>query len=281
MEVSKRAATVLLLMACFPLVSSAQKKQELSYQVGPGGSVTISNSFGRVSVRPGSGRQVQVSATTRSDAVEVDGSQAGNRVIVKTHYIDRNRSAEDRTVDYDVTVPVNSAVTVRTGTGPVTLERINGDISVESEKGTVEVRDMSSGHVNVRNMAGATRLTNISGSHVEVSSVSGDVHLDAVNGPKVKVGTTSGVIRYAGSFGADGEYSLTNGTGDIEVALPQNASVDITARSIRGTVENDFPFQKKAHETTVLPNLLTGVSNSGSSTVQLQSFSGRIRVKKK
>ena len=281
MGVKKKAATALLLMACLPLAAAAQKKQELSYPLAAGGSVTVINSFGRVNVRPGPGRQVQISATPRSDAVEVDGSQAGNRVLVKSHYIDRNRSAEDRTVDYDIQVPANASVTVRTGNGPVTIERVNGDISIESEKGAVEVREMTSGHVNVRNMAGGTRLTNISGAHVEVSSVSGDVQLESVSGPKVKVGTTSGVIRYAGSFGADGDYSLTNGTGDIEVALPQNASVDITARSIRGTVENDYPFQKKAHETAVLPNLLTGVSNSGSSTVQLQSFSGRIRVKKK
>jgi len=281
MQVNRKAATALLLLACFPLAAAAQKKQELSYPVGPGSSVTIGNSFGRVNVRPGSGRQVLISASLRSDAVEVDGSQAGNRVIVKTHYIDRNRSAEDRTVDYDVQLPANASITVKTGNGPVTIERVSGDISIESEKGTVEVRDVQSGHVNVRNMAGTTRLTNISGTHVEISSVSGDVQLESVNGPKVKVGTTSGVIRYTGSFGADGDYSLTNGTGDIEVSLPQNASVDITARSIRGTVENDYPFQKKPHETAVLPNLLTGVSNSGSSTVQLQSFSGRIRVKKK
>jgi len=66
------------------------------------------------------------------------------------------------------------------------------------------------------------------------------------------------------------------------MSLPQTASVDITARSVSGDVQNDFPLSQKTH-TSFTPQTgrsFAGTSNSGASSVQLQSFSGRIRVKK-
>ena len=71
-------------------------------------------------------------------------------------------------------------------------------------------------------------------------------------------------------------------SGMIDVTLPESASVDLTARSINGLVQNDFPLQAKAH-TPFVPksgSSFAGTSNSGLSSVELQSFSGRIRVKK-
>jgi hypothetical protein len=58
--------------------------------------------------------------------------------------------------------------------------------------------------------------------------------------------------------------------------------VDLSARSTTGAVENDFPLQEKSHNSFVPKQgrSFAGTSNSGSSSVELQSFSGKIRVKK-
>ena len=106
--------------------------------------------------------------------------------------------------------------------------------------------------------------------------------LTNVAGTRVSVNTTSGKITYIGDFSGGGDYLLTNHSGDIEVTIPAEASVDISARSITGSVDSDVPLhqsQRKSFQ-PVPGKALTGMSNTGSSSVRLLSFSGKIRLKK-
>jgi len=153
---------------------------------------------------------------------------------------------------------------------------------VEGDAAQVDVRDVRNAHVHVRTISGPVTLGSINNGHVEVISLSGNVQLEAVSGPKVAVNTAKGSIRYNGDFGEGGEYMLVNHSGNIDVALPAFASVDLNARSITGSVENDFPLQQKQHSSFVPSpgHSFAGTSNTGASSVQLRSFSGKIRVKK-
>jgi DUF4097 and DUF4098 domain-containing protein YvlB len=114
-------------------------------------------------------------------------------------------------------------------------------------------------------------------------SVGGNVSMSNVTGRKVNVNTTTGNISYDGDFGSNGDYSLMNHSGNIDVVLPASASVDINARSLNGTAEDDFPLQQKTHASfaAVPGKSFSGTSKSGSSSVQLRSFSGTIRVKRR
>jgi DUF4097 and DUF4098 domain-containing protein YvlB len=107
--------------------------------------------------------------------------------------------------------------------------------------------------------------------------------LNSVSGPLVAVTSTNGKISYNGDFGTGGEYKLSSHTGDIEAIVPEGASLDVTARSVRGSVENDFPLQPKAH-TTFLPekgHSFVGTAGKAASSVLLRTISGKIRLKKR
>ncbi len=148
--------------------------------------------------------------------------------------------------------------------------------------GQITVRNVAKAHVHVRGVTAPVSLADIAGGHVEIVSSGGAVHMVNVSGSKVSVGTASGNITYKGDCSGGGDYSLTTHSGAIDVTLPETASFDLTARSITGLVQNDFPLKEKSH-TPFVPKAgssFTGTSNSGSSSVELQSFSGRIRVKK-
>jgi DUF4097 and DUF4098 domain-containing protein YvlB len=75
---------------------------------------------------------------------------------------------------------------------------------------------------------------------------------------------------------------MSTHSGNIDVSLPEAASVDMNAHSASGTVENDFPLEAKKHPVFVPKSgsSFAGTSHSGSSSVELRSFSGKIRVKK-
>lgn len=271
------------LMVALVLATAAQasQKKEFKYSVGPSAMVRVVNEFGPVTVKGVPGRQVVIVATLYSDKVEVVSSQAGHRVMARTQLLQRVGESEGR-VDYEVTVPQDSIVTVRSATGPVLAERLRGDLTVEGDAAQVEVRDVSNVHVHVRTIDGPVTLANISHGHVEITSVGGNVQLNSVSGPKVYVNTARGTIHYTGNFGEGGDYLLNNHSGDIEVWLPTSASVDITAQSVKGSVEQDFPLRQKQH-TSFVPSpgrSFAGTSHDGASSVRLRSFSGKIRVKK-
>ena len=261
---------------------AADNRKECRYTVSPSSSVIVTNESGPVEVKGSAGRQVAIVATTHSDRVEVVCGQSGNRVQATTHFIQHTEGPDGR-VDYQVLVPADASVTVRAPGGPITAEKLGGDVSMEGDAAQVDVHDVRNAHVHVRTISGPVNLGNISNGHVEVTSLSGNVRLEAVSGPKVSVNTAKGSISYNGDFGEGGDYMLVNHSGNIDVTLPASASVDLTARSIAGSVENDFPLQQQQHPIFSITQgrSFAGTSNSGASSVQLRSFSGRIRVKKR
>jgi DUF4097 and DUF4098 domain-containing protein YvlB len=270
-------AAGLLAVAAF----AADNRREFRYTVAPGANVTVTNESGPVDIKGSAGRQVVIVATTHSDKVEVDCGQKGNRIQATTHFLQHTNGPDGR-VEYQIFVPSDASVTVRAPSGPITAEKMRGDLTLEGDAAQVDVHEVSNAHVHVRTISGPVTLGSVINGHVEITSLSGDVQLDAVSGPRVSVNTVKGSIRYNGDFGGGGDYMLVNHSGNIDVTLPASASVDLSARSINGSVENDFPLKQKQHPTFAITQgrSFAGTSNSGASLVQLRSLSGKIRVKK-
>ncbi|HEY6270801.1 MAG TPA: DUF4097 family beta strand repeat-containing protein [Terriglobales bacterium] len=264
---------------------AADTRSEARLDIAPGGNVNIVSNGGSVTIHAGAGRQVAAVFTSHSDKIEVDRTVTPDkmRVEIRTHaLLDQKPTSEEARVDYDITVPAGVSVTVTTATAPITVDGISGDLDLSSDTGQITVRNVSKIHVHVRGVTAPVSLSHISNGHIEVTSTGGAVQLVDVDGPKVSVGTGSGNISYRGDCSGGGDYSLTTHSGAIDVSLPESASVDLSARSSSGVVQNDFPLKEKTHVVFVpkTGSSFTGTSNSGSSSVELQSFSGRIRVKK-
>ncbi len=263
------------------ICASAEVRKEFRFTVGPRSVISITNQYGPISVKPGVGTQVIVTAVLHSDQVEVDHTQSGNRVDILTHLLSQT-DADTGRVDYEVSVPSDASVTMRSSTGLLHAEGLHGDVTLEGSQANVEVRDITNAHVHVRTLNGSVSLNNIRNGHVEVTSVGGDVVLNSVNGPLVQVNSTSGKIHYEGDFGSSGEYMLTSHSGDIEASAPTDASFDVTARSVRGKVENDFLLEPKHTPFVVRAgSAFAGTMNKAASSVRLFSFSGKIHLKKR
>lgn len=263
----------------------AEGRKEVRLDIAAGGAVTLTNNCGAISLKSNNGHQVVIAYTAQSNKVEVDQASTPDhrRVEITTHALpDQKPTTEEARVDFEISVPAGVSVTVNAATATITAENLSGDLSLSSDTGEVTVHDIARSNIQVRTVTGPVNLSNINAAHVEVTSSAGLVKLANVNGPKVKVGTGSGNITYTGDCSGMGDYVLTTHSGAIDMSLPQRASVDITARSVSGDVQNDFPLSQKNH-TSFVPQSgrsFAGTSNSGASSVQLQSFSGRIRVKK-
>jgi len=264
---------------------AAETHKEAKIDIAPGGIINIISGGGSVALHSGSGRQVLATYTVHSDKIEVDQNSSADkqRVELRTHALPGQQPTADQArVDYDVTVPAGVSVNVSTTSAPITAEGLSGDIGLSSETGQITVTNALKSHVRVRSMAAPVTLKDVTISRVDIQSAGGAVQLSNVTGQRVAVGTTSGNIEYRGDCSGGGDYILTTHSGAIDMTLPATASVDLSARSTTGAVENAFPLEEKHHNSFVPQpgRSFAGTSNSGSSSVELQSFSGKIRVKK-
>lgn len=262
--------------------ASGADSTQAKLAIAPDGVIHVVNNSGSVTLHQGSQRQVIVNSTLHSGKVAVDATATsdGKRVEIHSRAVPNQKPGSDESkVDFVITVPSGVFVVVSTATAPINLDKVSGDISLSSETGGITVQNAGNSHIRIRAISAPVILSNITG-HVEVTSTGGEVQLHGVSGPRVTVGTGSGNISYQGDFFGGGSYSLITHSGSIDVLLPETASVDLTARSVTGSVENDFPLEAKPAAASAQGRAFAGTSHSGSSSVELQSFSGKIRVKK-
>jgi hypothetical protein len=280
-SVQQTAVATLVLATCLSSAALAETKKEYRFTVGPNANVSVDTQYGAVSVKPGSGTEVVVTATLKSANVEVDQQQNGNRIEIASHLLQGSDQQTGR-VDYELTIPADATLNLRSSTGPLSAEHLHGDLTMEGADAAVNIRNVDNGHVHVRTMRGAITLTDVSNGHIELSSISGDIRLKAVTGPLVQVSSGSGRIFYDGDFSSSGEYKFTTHRGDIEALVPADVSADFRAHSVLGRVRHVFPLQAKhSRYATEAGRSFFGTAGKASSEVELRSFSGRIRLKQR
>ncbi len=282
MESMQRATVVgLVLATCLATAAIAETRKEFRFTVGPKANISVDTLYGAITVKPGGPRQVIVVAVIQSDKVQVDHSQKGSRVEIESRLLPGADRQSGR-VDYELTVPPDANVNMHSSTGPLTAERLHGDLTLEGAEAPVDVRNVSDGHVHIKTMSGVVRVTDARASHIEITSISGDVYLKSVAGPLVQVNSGSGKIFFDGDFGSGGNYAFTTSTGDIEALVPPETSADFRAHSMHGQAQNEFSLQSSP--STSAPNVgssFIATVGKAASKVVFRSLGGKIRLKQR
>ncbi len=245
--------------------------------------VTVnSNARGRVEVKSWKKLEVAVVANHSSD-VEVDTEQAGNRIEVVTHLLKQNAKPSDLQADYQITVPEETELQVRTDSGSVVVERVFGDMTFETVAADVQLQEIA-GYLGIKTIGGSVMCVRCAG-HMEVNSISGNVQLMQPQMDNVRVQTTSGNVLFDGEFLRRGIYILKTYSGQIEVRFSDTDSFDLSATSLQGSVENQANLKPDPHgKTHASPRFakgLFGTVNEGHAKVELSSFSGTIKIRKR
>jgi len=276
-----KAVLALIVVSCLGSVALAQTRKEFRFTVGPKANISVDNQYGGISVKPGSSNQVVITATQVSNKTEVDNQQRGNRIEVASHLLAGADQYNGR-VDYELLIPPDATISLRSSTGPLSADSLQGDLTLEGADAVIDVRNVNNGHVHVRTMGGPITLTDIRNGHIEISSISGAVTLKSVTGPMVQANSGSGKIFYDGDFGGGGDYKLTTHTGDIEALVPANTSADFSVHSMMGKVQKDLPLEPgHSRYSFEEGRAFFGTVGKAASKVVLHSFSGKIRLKQR
>lgn len=242
--------------------------------------ITVRNSSGRIQVKAWTKQEVQVAWTSANGKTAVETEQAGNRIeVARLMYAD-GAAADDSKTDFEITVPIESELSVRTDSGNVTVDSVHGDMTFDTVGANLQLSDVN-GYMVVKTIDGSLVCNRCAGK-LEANSISGNVQMIQPALDSVRVQTSSGNIFFDGSFLSRGIYIMKNFSGTIEVHFSSNDSFDVNASSLKGDVINQATFKPDTHGTphaaSKWGHSLFGTMNDGRAKVELSSFSGTIKI---
>ena len=110
-SIQETTVVTLALATCLSASALAESIKEYRYTVGPSPNISVDTQYGAISVRSGRGDEVVVTATLKSDKVEVDEQQTGNRIEIASHLL---QGADQPTgqVDYELLIPPDATLSL-------------------------------------------------------------------------------------------------------------------------------------------------------------------------
>jgi len=213
--------------------------------------------------------------------------QDGNRVHIE--YVNyRNIS-----VDYEITVPPDTTIRSRSGSGDQIIEGTHGNVDVQTGSGDVKLSRLN-GEIRLQTGSGNIRAHEISGS-VRGGTGSGDVEIEESGSGDIDLHTGSGNLSARGVQGGfhgetgsgditaegtqTGTWDMRTGSGNVHIRLPQNAAFDADISTSSGTVDVGQPI-----EMTVQGRVgdshksIHGKVHGGGPTLRVHTGSGDIQI---
>jgi DUF4097 and DUF4098 domain-containing protein YvlB len=283
-----------------------------TFKVGPAGMLSLANVSGDIVIQAGPGDTIAVEALKRtrgSDSVDqfartqVEMAERAGRVEVRVVYTGQRNHAS---VDFNVTVPAGTSLAIRSVSGNVRTTGVHGDVRAESVSGNVTAVDVRragllksvSGDIDVSAVTheGELRTESVSGNvtvrdaqvrGLAADTVSGELRLINVTGDRVAAKSVSGGVDFSGPLAQGGRYEMKSHSGDVRVAIANNAGFELEANSFSGNVRSDLPLTVGGPGREAVRagghgrQAMRGVHGDGSAFLALSSFSGSIVVTKK
>jgi DUF4097 and DUF4098 domain-containing protein YvlB len=240
---------------------------------------------GRIEVKSSKNSEVIVAGTQASSKVSLVTESVGDRIDVSANVEDVSAQPAELEVNFQLTVPEETELELKTQTGLIYVEQVMGDMTLQSVAGDVHLKEVS-GYIVVKTTNGSLVCSQCAGK-LDFNSVSGSAQLLQPGFTNVTLFTTSGNILFDGDFIRTGIYTMRSGKGTVEVHFSGNDSFDLNAQTATGTVDNQAEAYLKPdshgvkHIASKFTKGLFGTVGSGLAKVELSSYSGTIRILKR
>jgi DUF4097 and DUF4098 domain-containing protein YvlB len=171
----------------------------------------------------------------------------------------------------DVTVrEITGAAELKTSEGLIEIVGVDGDATVNNHLGQIIVQQVA-GNLTVDNAGSPVRIAEVSGG-TYIESRRGEVHAEKLGGDVVIL-NREGNVELALDEIHQRLYRLDSAHGIIRINLPSRPSAQITAETLYGTIDSDFPLEIKRVGST---QSATGKLGGGQATIQLDARNSNI-----
>jgi hypothetical protein len=251
-------------------------------------------------------------ARENADKVKIVVTTENDLVRVETEYPEKAKNIHV-SITYILTVPKGASPSVNTVSGNINIADIDGDVKASAVSGEVKLGSMGgnvraksvsgsvvlegaangatcdvvSGTIKVSNVTGDVSVKGVSGS-IELTDIRGDVTANTTSGKiymknltdadRVKAKILSGDMRYEGDIKESGVYEFQSHSGDVTLIIPANAAFDLEAKTFSGSIDSDFEITISGK---MSKRSIRGKVNGGGADIELQTFSGDVKLRKK
>ncbi len=268
--VSSRSAMYAIALVVFAsaaaFASNPQGTFEKTLQVSGPVDLEVLTRSGDVTVRAGSSGSVFIRGKIfvgdrwfggrREDdvhAIEQNPPIRQNGNSIQIDYVNyRNIS-----IDYEISVPENTAIRTHSGSGDQTIEGTHGNVDVQTGSGDVKLTKLN-GEIRLQTGSGDIRAREISGA-VRGGTGSGDVEIEESGSGDIDLHTGSGNVTARGVQGSfhgetgsgdvtaegsqTGTWDIRTGSGNVHVRLPENAAFDADISTSSGSIDVGRPIE--------------------------------------
>jgi len=293
---------IVLLASTFAAASTPQGSFEKTFQVSGPVDLEVQTRSGNITVRSGPAGSVAIrgkifvgdrwlAGNRHAEVAEIEQHpplrQDGNSIRID--YV----NARDISVDYEITVPAETAVRAHTGSGDQTIEGVHGNADLQSGSGDMRLSRLT-GEIRVQTGSGDVRAREIAGP-VRGGAGSGNLEVEETGAGDIDLHTGSGNIAVRGIQGAFrgeagsgdvtaegtqmGAWEIRTGSGTIRVRLPASAAFDANLSTSSGTLDIDAPItmtvQGRVQESH---KQIVGKVRGGGPLLTLHTGSGDIHI---
>lgn len=234
------------------VVADVSKVEEFDFDLDDGGTLSIENINGDITITSGTDGRVYISAIKKAerqdylDGMEIKVSASDERIKVRTEH-PRNKDSwfnfggNSGSVSYEIVVPENTRLD--------SIETVNGEIEIAGVRGDVSV-DTTNGDINLNNLRGSLEADTVNGS------------IDAA----------------FDSLGGDQRIQAETVNGRVTLRLPADASARVDAGTVNGGIDAD-DFGLKVDK-GFLGRDLDGEIGDGDARINVSTVNGGIKIRK-
>jgi len=309
-----RFCNLVLVLAALPVLLHADYRVEKHLKLEAGGRLVVDSSEGsvRVSGSTESGAQVIVTAN-RDDINQLFDfnyeEHAGEvKITARRRHPWGWNLGHGINLHFEVTVPQETSVEVKTGGGSVEVSRIKRETELDTSGGSIRASDLganlrahtSGGGIQLEEVGGNARVdtsggdiragslggsleARTSGGSIDLRAVKGDL-LAHTSGGSIRVEDAGGRVN-ADTSGGSVDVSFARGNshggevessgGGVRVRLDPSANLDLDASSSSGPVINGLPIRVSG---TLSRSHLVGSIGSGGPSLRVHSSGGSVHI---
>lgn len=241
----RRTSALVALCAVVAAAPAWAQKQEETVErtiaVQPGATLELRTFSGRVDIRAGSGNQVVIKAVRRATPerlrdIRLEITESPTRVVIDAnHRVVERRNEKVVETDFDIEVPREMMLTLKTFSAPVTVTGVRGRLEVEGFSSAITLREVS-GPMRLKTFSADVEVLAESwtdGDDLEINTFSGDVRLRLPANARGRINFNS----FSGRFESDLPVTLQSSSRrNFRGELNGGGSTDFRLKTFSGSV---------------------------------------------
>lgn len=270
------------------LGSSSEKIVRKEIAIDRRGNICLENISGNILIKEWENASIQLQAKKIANKKEmlddicIETEKIGQNLNIKTtQKTEKNKT----TVHYELLVPRTAKLDIKNINGSITISQIDAAINVKTETGDINILN-TRGPIIAETNRGTITINKASGN-IRAITEYGNINIKESTRNIIAKTQTGAIAASCKTIPALDSISLSTGSGNIELSLPDKTDADLRARTERGKLISDHyitvkPQTVKLNKQTWsrLRKEVEGTLGTGEASIRLSAGRGNITIAK-